>query len=165
MFSPKMLPWSKPHHIIWPLRHSRPFQPSSRARSPQPGIYSPGRFAVVLPYSVTTLGIPGAWKSGMRAPSPLYPATSPIRSILPSPMGRCAPPTAAGRVGSSSCTRSTSFSRRLLTPGMASSVEKKGSLETLHTTIEGLLRLMRIMSVSCCSALCSKASMSLSLTG
>ena len=165
MFPPKMLPWSNPHQIICPLRHSRPFQPSSRAKSPQPGIYLPGRSASVLPYSVTTLGMPGFWKSAIRAPSPLYPAISPIRSIRSSPMGRCAPPTAAGRVGSSSCALSTIFFNKRFTPGIVLSTVKKGSLETLHTTMEGLFRLIRIMSASCWSALCSKPSMSSSRTG
>ena len=60
---------------------------------------------------------------------------------------------------------STSFLSRFLTAGNVLSSVKNGSLETLHTTMEGLLRLMRIMSVSCCTAVRSNSSMSCALTG
>ena len=62
---------------------------------------------------------------------------SPILSIRSSPSGRCAPPTAAGRVGSNWCVRSTIRFNNLRTPGIVSGAEKKASLHILHTMIEG----------------------------
>ena len=134
---PKMLPWSNAHHIACPLRQSCPRQWSSFQRSPHPGSYFPGRRVAVTPYSLTKLGIPGFRKSAIVPPSPLYPAISPKKSIRSSPSGRCAPPIAAGRVGSSLCDSSTILVNSFFTPGNVPSAQKNGSLHMLQTTIEG----------------------------